>query len=97
MRTTAHDGRHPALHATPRTNAFFERMNRTLLDECFRAAGQQTWHIAPAEIQRGLDAFLRDYNLERSHQGYHLKGRTPAQVLRETLAIETLLPIAPEP
>ncbi len=45
--------------ATPRTNGFVERMNRTLLDGCFRVAGRQTWHITPAEIQRDQDVFLR--------------------------------------
>ena len=83
--------------ATPRTNGFVERMNRTLLDECFRVAGRQTWYITQAEIQRDLDTFLRYYNLERSHQGYRLRGRTPARALRETLAIKTLPPIVPEP
>lgn len=83
--------------ATPRTNGFVERMNRTLLDECFRVAGRQTWYITLAEIQRDLDAFLRYYNLERSHQGYRLKGRTPAQALREALTIKDLPPIVPEP
>ena len=82
--------------ATPRTNGFVERMNRTLLDECFRVAGRQTWYITPAEIQRDLDTFLRYYNLERSHQGYRLKGRTPAQALRGALAVDTLPPIVPE-
>ena len=82
--------------ATPRTNGFVERMNRTLRDECFRVAGRQTWYITPSEIQRDLDTFLRYYNLERSHQGYRLRGRTPAQALRETLTIETLPPIVPE-
>jgi hypothetical protein len=28
---------------------------------------------------------------------YRLRGRTPAQALRETLAIKTLPPIVPEP
>ena len=28
---------------SPRTNGFVERMNRTLLDECFRVAGRTTW------------------------------------------------------
>jgi hypothetical protein len=27
----------------PRTNRFVERMNWTLLDECFRVGGQSTW------------------------------------------------------
>lgn len=82
--------------ATPRTNGFVEHMNRTLLDECFRVAGRQTWYITPAEIQRDLDTFLRYYNLERSHQGYRLKGRTPAIALREALNLETLPPIDTE-
>jgi len=34
---------------SPRTNGFVERMNRTLLDECFRVAGRTTWHI---EVRR---------------------------------------------
>jgi transposase InsO family protein len=80
---------------SPRTNGFVERMNRTLLDECFRVAGRQTWYVEPNEIQRDLDRFLAYYNLERTHQGYRLKGRTPAQALREALGIEDLPPIVP--
>nr|WP_249040907.1 hypothetical protein [Lysobacter maris] len=72
-------------------------MNRTLLDECFRVAGRQTWYITPAEIQRDLDTFLRYYNLERSHQGYRLKGRTPAMALRDALQLKALPSIVPEP
>jgi len=44
------------------------------------------------EIQRDLDRFLAYYNLERSHQGYRLKGRTPAQALREALGVAELPP-----
>ena len=80
---------------SPRTNGFVERMNRTLLDECFRVEGRKTWYQEPAEIQRDLDRFLRYYNLDRSHQGYRLRGRTPAQALREALGIEELPPVVP--
>jgi len=52
-------------------------MNRTLLDECFRVAGRQTWYLTPAEIQRDLDVFLDYYNQRRSHQGYRLCKATP--------------------
>jgi transposase InsO family protein len=75
---------------SPRTNGFVERMNRTLLDECFRIAGRTTWYIEPEEIQRDLDVFLEYYNLRRSHQGYRLRGRTPAQALCEALGIEEM-------
>ena len=67
-------------------------MNRTLLDECFRVAGRTTWYVGVEEIQRDLDEFLVYYNLRRSHQGYRLGGRTPAQALREALAIDGDLP-----
>lgn len=78
---------------SPRTNGFVERMNRTLLDECFRIQGRTTWYEHVEEIQADLDRFLLYYNLERSHQGYRLKGRTPAQALREALGRDDLPPL----
>jgi hypothetical protein len=30
-------------------------------------------------LQKDLDAYLRQYNRERSHQGRNMKGRTPYQ------------------
>jgi transposase InsO family protein len=33
-----------------RTNGFVEQMNGTLLDECFRAPGGQTWYIGVDDI-----------------------------------------------
>jgi transposase InsO family protein len=81
---------------SPRTNGFVERMNRTLLDECFRVAGRQTWYTEIAEIQRDLDRFLAYYNHERTHQGYRLQGRTPAAALKEALGIDDLPKITGE-
>ncbi len=82
---------------TPRTNGFVERMNRTLLDECFRVKGRQTFYLTIAEIQRDLDEFMAYYNLERTHQGYRLGGRTPAQALREALGLTELPNLRFEP
>ncbi len=75
---------------SPRTNGFVERMNRTLLDQCFRVAGRQTWYLEPDEIQRDLDRFLAYYNLQRSHRGYRLNRRTPAAALKELLELRDL-------
>jgi transposase InsO family protein len=80
---------------SPKTNGFVERMNRTLLDECFRVKGRETWYTAIDEIQRDLDLFLDYYNTQRSHQGYRLKGRTPAQALKDALHIDTLPAFVP--
>jgi transposase InsO family protein len=70
---------------SPRTNGFVERMNRTLLDECFRVEGRKTWYFSPDEIQADLDRFMAYYNFERTHQGYRVGGRTPARALVEAL------------
>jgi transposase InsO family protein len=78
---------------SPQTNGFVERMNRTLLDECFRVTGRTTWYERLEEIQADLDRFLAYYNLDRSHQGYRLRGRTPAQALREALGTQDLPPL----
>lgn len=69
---------------SPRTNGFVERMNRTLLDEHFRVKGREKWYTAIEEIQADLDEFLLFYNTKRTHQGYRLQGRTPAQAIRDT-------------
>jgi transposase InsO family protein len=71
---------------SPWTNGFVERMNRTLLDECFRVDGRKTWYLEPAEIQRDLDRYLLRYNFKRTHQGYRVRGRTPAQALLDGIA-----------
>jgi transposase InsO family protein len=80
----------------PQTNGFVERMNRTLLDECFRVQGRTTWYATVEELQRDLDRFLRFYNLDRSHQGYRLKGRTPVQALKEALGLEEIPELTPQ-
>ena len=81
---------------SPRTNGFVERMNRTLLDEHFRIKGREKWYESVDEIQADLDVFIEFYNLKRSHQGYRLKGRTPAQALREALSRKKLPSIIPK-
>jgi transposase InsO family protein len=43
---------------SPRTNGFVERMNRTMLDECFRVAGRTTWYENIEQIQADLDKFM---------------------------------------
>jgi transposase InsO family protein len=78
---------------SPQTNGFVERMNRTLLDECFRVAGRTTWYENIEQIQADLDRFMEYYNLDRSHQGYRLNGRTPANALKQALDIKELPPV----
>ena len=60
-----------------------------------RVAGRTTWYTTPDEIQRDLGCFVEYYNLQRSHQGYRLHGRTPAQALREALGVDDLPAVIP--
>ena len=41
----------------PYKSGFVGRMNRALLDECFRVPGRRTWYIEPEEIRRDLDRY----------------------------------------
>lgn len=84
---------------SPRTNGFVERMNRTLLDECFRIGGRSTWYESVDQLQIDLDTYLERYNLRRSHQGYRLAGRTPAQAMADALGVtsDDLLPLLTAP
>lgn len=62
------------------TNGFVERLQGTILSELWRVAFRRTYYTARAQVERDLQAYLRFYNAERPHQGYRLKGRTPASV-----------------
>jgi transposase InsO family protein len=77
---------------SPKTNGFVERKNRTLPNEYFRVKGRETWYVATDEIQRDLDQFLDYYNSQCTHQGYRLKGRTPAKALKDAITLDALPP-----
>ncbi len=64
----------------PWTNGFVERLQGTILSELWRCAFRRTYSTALDQLERDLQSYLRFYNRERPHQGYRLKGRTPASV-----------------
>lgn len=67
--------------ATPRTNGFVERFNRTILDEFFRKAFRTTFYLSVEELQHDLDLWLEYYNTERPHRGYRNQGRRPIETI----------------
>ncbi len=62
------------------TNGFVERLQGTILAELWRVAFRRTYYTHRNQVERDLQSYLRFYNTERPHQGYRLKGRTPASV-----------------
>jgi transposase InsO family protein len=65
--------------ATPRTNGFVERFNRTILDEYFREVFRKKFFASLEELQEDLDIWIDHYNNERPHRGYRNMGRRPIE------------------
>lgn len=63
--------------ATPRTNGFVERFNRTVLDEFFRTVFRKKLYESVDALQTDLDTWLHSYNYDRPHRGYRNQGRRP--------------------
>jgi transposase InsO family protein len=73
----------------PQTNGFVERFHRTILDEFFRVELRKRDFNTLEDLELALQEWICYYNLERPHQGYRNKGRTPYQTIEK--AIETEL------
>ena len=69
----------------PQSNGFVERLHRTLLDEHFRLQGRKKWYETVEQMQVDLDAYLKVYNTERTHQGRNMNGRTPSRAFTDEL------------
>jgi transposase InsO family protein len=65
----------------PQTNGICERFHKTVLHEFYQVAFRKKLYGNLDELQIDLDAWLDEYNRERTHQGKHCNGRTPMQTL----------------
>jgi transposase InsO family protein len=65
----------------PATNGAVERVQRTILEECWRPAFARSLVPKIGGLVRDLEAYLRFYNEERAHTGRLTAGRTPMQTL----------------
>ena len=64
-----------------------ERFHKTLLDEFYRVAFRKKLYRTIAELQADLDAWLVEYNEQRTHQGRWCYGKTPMQTFIDTLPV----------
>jgi transposase InsO family protein len=74
--------------ATPRTNGFVERFNRTILDEFFRETFRNKFYSSVKELQQDLDQWLHYYNYERPHRGYRNMGRRPIETIEKGKSVK---------
>jgi transposase InsO family protein len=65
----------------PATNGAVERVQRTILEECWRPSFARSLVPKIGGLERDLASYLRFYNEERAHTGRYPKGRTPWQTL----------------
>jgi transposase InsO family protein len=72
---------------SPQTNGICERFHKTVLDEFYRIAFRKKVYRGIAELQPDLDAWLREYNSERTHQGRWCYGKTPMRTFLDTLPV----------
>jgi transposase InsO family protein len=74
--------KHTFIHAgRPQTNACVERVQGTILQECWKPAFARYLMVKLTGLQRELVTYLRYYNEERVHRGRWTKGRTPLDTL----------------
>jgi transposase InsO family protein len=65
----------------PATNGAVERVQRTILEECWRPSFARSLVPKLHGLTRDLVAYLRFSNEERAHTGRLTNGRTPLQAL----------------
>jgi transposase len=62
----------------PQTNGCVERVQRTILEECWRPAFARYLHVRFTGLRRDLERYLDDHNFERAHHDRLTRGRIPA-------------------
>ena len=72
---------------SPQTNGICERFHKTLLQEFYQVTFRKKVYADIESLQRDLDAWVEEYNTERTHQGKMYCGRTPMQTLIDGKAI----------
>jgi transposase InsO family protein len=76
------DAGHSRIHGgRPQTNGHVERLQRTILEECWRPAFARYLHVRYRGLQRELEAYLNFYNHERAHTGRLTNGAVPAELV----------------
>jgi len=65
----------------PQTNGCVERVQRTILEECWRPTFARSLVPKFTALRRDLDSYLHYYNRERAHTRFRSHGRTPAAIV----------------
>ena len=70
---------------SPQTNGICERFHKTLLTEFYQIAFRKKVYESIEALQADLDAWLEQYNTQRTHSGKHCYGKTPMQTWHDSI------------
>ena len=77
-----HERRPVWLHAgRPQSNGCVERVQRTILEECWRPTFARALVPKLTALARDLRSYLAYYNHERANTGRFAKNRVPAEIV----------------
>ena len=65
----------------PNSNGCVERVQLTILEECWRPAFARSLIPRSSALTHDLDEYLTDYNYDRAHTGRLTNGRVPADIV----------------
>src|SRR5436190_6552388 len=63
------------------SNGCVERVQLTILEECWRPAFSRSLAPKITALRRDLDEYLDYYNADRAHTGRCTRGRVPADIV----------------
>jgi transposase InsO family protein len=72
---------------SPQTNGICERFQKTVLNEFYRVVFRKKLYTTLEELQADLDAWIKEYNETRPHQGRWCFGKTPMQTFVDSIAL----------
>lgn len=77
-----HAAQHRFIRAgRPQTNGAVERVQRTILEECWRPTFARSLVPKFTALRRDLERYLVYYNFERGHTGQRTRGQVPAAIV----------------
>ena len=78
----AHGARQRRIKAgRPTSNGCVERVQQTILEECWRPSFARSLVPKITALRRDLQEYLTYYNTDRAHTGRHTRGRLPAEIV----------------
>lgn len=71
----------------PQTNGICERFHKTIQTEFYAVAFRRTVYTSIEQLQVDADAWVEEYNTQRTHSGKYCYGKTPMETFLESIPL----------